>query len=137
MTDANKKKVTPKQIETIFKNFTTKSDQMKEMYKLGIEIKEIANIMTVQYEKLVRYNFVYNVISNACIVSGETINTNKKEGKNKEIVEMYLKGMSNKEIAIELKTHYNYVFNTIKKYKIEKEGAIETGIADETEEAAE
>lgn len=93
----------------------SKSQKMKELFNLGFEVKEISTLMNV------RYNFVYNVISNYVHMNNlETVST-KKEGKKDKIIQMYLEGKSNKEISIELKTNYNYVFNVLKKYKQENE----------------
>lgn len=103
----------------------SKSQKMKDLFNLGLEIKVIADIMTEHEGKLVRYNFVYNVISNYCNMNGLQITTTKKEGKKEQIIEMFLAGKSNKEISIDLKTNGNYVFNVIKDYKA-KNSPIET-----------
>lgn len=92
---------------------SSKSNKMKELFDLGLEVKEITDIMGV------RYNFVYNVISNYVNMNGLTIVQSEKSGKKDQIIEMYLAGKSNKEISIDLKTNYNYVHNVIKKYKAE------------------
>jgi transposase len=121
MKAANQKTVSNEREVAIQKIVTdeslSKSKKMIAIYLLGVEIKDVAVIMNV------RYNFVYNVVSNHCNVTGTKIVTTKKEGKNDLIVAMYLEGKSNKEISIDLKTNYNYVFNTIKQYKIKLEAA--------------
>lgn len=89
----------------------SKSSKMKTLFDMGLEVKEISTVMGV------RYNFVYNVVSNYCNMNGIKVETQKKEGKKDKIIELYLAGKTNKEISIELKTNYNYVFNTIKTYK--------------------
>lgn len=104
----------------------SKSKKMIELFELGLEVKEIASIMEV------RYNFVYNVVSNYSTVNTIATETNKKENKKDKIIELYLQKKSNKEISIELKTNYNYVFNTLKEYKL-KNGANETEGENETE----
>lgn len=110
----NEKKVTDKQINTIVSNETTsKSAKMKELFDLGIDVKTIANIMNV------RYNFVYNVISNYANMNDIKLVTVEKTGKKEMIIDLFLQGRTNKEIAIELKTNYNYVHNVLKKYKEE------------------
>lgn len=103
----------------------SKSKKMIELYKLGVEIKEVAVIMEV------RYNFVYNVVSNYCNMNNETIATTKKEGKKEKIIAMYLEGKSNKEISIELKANSNYVFNTLKEYKLKNTATTENTAAAE------
>ena len=89
----------------------SKSAKMKELFDMGLEVKEIAELMGV------RYNFVYNVVSNYAAMNGMELETTKKTGKKEQIIELYLAGKSNKEISIELKTNYNYVFNVLKQYK--------------------
>lgn len=96
----------------------SKSAKMKTLFDMGLEVKEIANVLGV------RYNFVYNVISNHCNMNGIQVETNKRESKRDKIIELHEQGLSNKEISIELKTNYNYVFNVIKAYK--RAQAIET-----------
>lgn len=104
-------KVTKKAIEEVLSSEVSKSSKMKQLFDLGLEIKDIATMMTV------RYNFVYNVISNYVNMNGILTETQKKEGKKDGIIELYKQGRTNKEISIELKTNYNYVFNVVKQYK--------------------
>lgn len=81
------------------------------MYNDGKEIKEIATAMNV------RYNFVYNVISNYCRMNSVELRTNKnnEDSKKAKIIELLSTGKTKTEVATELKCNYNYVF------KIEKE----------------
>lgn len=103
-----------KKIETIVQNEgTSKSSKMKELFQLGLEVKEIASIMNV------RYNFVYNVISNQVIVEGLEVETSKKESKKDKVKELFEQNKSIKEIAIELKTNYNYIYKIVKELKDE------------------
>ena len=103
--------MTKKEINAILGSDLSKSKKMVELYNLGMEIKEIATLMEV------RYNFVYNVVSNMCRMNDVELRTNKETGNSKKalIIAMYQEGKSNTEIAKELKTNYNYV------YKITKE----------------
>lgn len=103
--------MTKKEINSILTSEASKSKKMVALYNGGLEIKEIANLMEV------RYNFVYNVISNMCRMNEVELRTNKENGNSKKalIIEMFKEGKSNTEIAKELKTNYNYV------YKITKE----------------
>lgn len=89
----------------------SKSQKMKDLFDGGYSVKEISEIM------LVRYNFVYNVVSNYVNMNGIETESTKKPGKKEAIVELFKQGKSNKEISIELKTNYNYVFNVLKAYK--------------------
>lgn len=103
--------MTKKTIETILTGADSKSKKMVALYNGGLEIKEIATLMSV------RYNFVYNVVSNMCRMNDVELRTNKDSGNSKKalIITMFNEGKSNTEIAKELKTNYNYV------YKITKE----------------
>lgn len=103
--------MTKKEITTIMAGAESKSKKMVALYNGGLEIKEIATLMEV------RYNFVYNVISNMCRMNDVELRTNKDNGNSKKamIVQLMNEGKSNTEIAKELKTNYNYV------YKITKE----------------
>lgn len=106
------KKVMDSKVKAIVSNeSTSKSAKMRELFNLGLDVKEIANIMNV------RYNFVYNVVSNLVIVEGLSVVSNKKESKKDKVIELFNQGKSNKEIAIELKTNYNYVYKIVKEYK--------------------
>ena len=70
--------MTKNAIEKILKAEGSKSSKMKELYNGGLEIKEIATLLNV------RYNFVYNVISNECRVNDIELRTNKSRGGKKE-----------------------------------------------------
>lgn len=106
------KKLSKKQIENLLSDESiSKSSKIKSLFDSGLEIKEISTLLNI------RYNFAYNVISNYVNVNSIEIEQTKKENKKEKIIELYLQNKSNKEISIELKTNYNYVFNTIKEYK--------------------
>ena len=116
LTNIKKVKNVESKVTEILQNVTTsKSSKMKEMFSLGLEIKEIATKMNV------RYNFVYNVISNQIIVEGLEVETEKKESKKDLVKVLFDQGKSNKEIAIELKTNYNYIYKLTKELKDEIE----------------
>ena len=102
--------MTNKKITTIINNAASKSKAMIELYNEGLEIKEIATAMDV------RYNFVYNVVSNFCRMNDVELRTNKnKENSKKVLIEQLFKeGKTNTEIAAELKTNYNYVYKITK-----------------------
>jgi predicted transcriptional regulator len=91
---------------------TSKSSKMKALFDAGFTVKEIAAHMQV------RYNFAYNVISNYVNMQAIELEVVAKDNKKEKIIEMHLQQKSNKEISIELKTNYNYVYNTIKSYKL-------------------
>ncbi|MNC60333.1 hypothetical protein D3C75_1102030 [compost metagenome] len=116
----NNKKVTEATIKKVVEQDKSKSAKMIELFDLGVPVKEIATIMDV------RYNFVYNVVSNYSNVNGIETVTNKTSGKKEAIIELFKQGKTNKEIAAEVKSPYNYVFNVIKKYKAENETNVQT-----------
>lgn len=91
----------------------SKSGKMKLMFNLGMEVKEIALIMGV------RYNFVYNVVSNMVIVEGVEVENNKKASKKDAVWELLDAGQTVKEIAITLKTNYNYIYKLKKEWELE------------------
>jgi len=103
--------MTNKEITTIIKNAASKSKAMVELYNGGLEIKQISQVMGV------RYNFVYNVVSNYCRMNEVELRTNKTSTSSKKVMieQLFKEGKTNVEIAKELKTNYNYV------YKITKE----------------
>lgn len=111
-------KVSQKKLDNVLNSESSKSQKMKDLFEFGLEIKEISELLSV------RYNFVYNVISNYVNMNGIVVESNKKENKKDKIIELYLAGKSNKEISIDLKTNYNYVFNTIKNYKIKQSDTV-------------
>ena len=89
----------------------SKSQKMKTLFEAGLTIKNIAELLDV------RYNFVYNVISNYIITSDIEVIKEEKVNKKQIISEMFNNGLSVKEIAIELKTNYNYVYKIVKEIK--------------------
>ena len=94
------------EIQKIINNASSKSQAMVELYNQGLEIKQIANAMDV------RYNFVYNVISNHCRMNDIELRTNKNNENSKKVMieKLFHEGKTNVEIAKELKTNYNYVY---------------------------
>lgn len=111
-------KVTKKALAEVLESDASKSSKMKQLFDLGYEVKDIATLMQV------RYNFVYNVLSNYVNMNGIVVESNKKEGKKDQILELYKQGRTNKEISIELKTNYNYVFNVVKQFKADNPDVI-------------
>ena len=70
--------MTKKEITKILGSDVSKSKKMIELYNGGVEIKEIATLMEV------RYNFVYNVISNMCRMNDVELRTNKDNENSKK-----------------------------------------------------
>ena len=98
------------EIQTIINNATSKSKAMIELYNGGLDIKQIAQAMDV------RYNFVYNVISNYCRMNDIELRTNKGNENSKKVMieKLFKEGKTNVEISKELKTNYNYVYKITK-----------------------
>ena len=98
------------EIQTIINNATSKSKAMIELYNEGLDIKQIAQVMDV------RYNFVYNVISNHCRMNDVELRTNKGNENSKKVMieKLFKEGKTNVEISKELKTNYNYVYKITK-----------------------
>mgnify|MGYP001292067284 CR=1 FL=1 len=112
--DANAQAATKAQIQAVLDNpELSKSKKMIALFELGLPVKDIHELMGV------RYNFVYNVVSNYCNMNGIATESTVKDGKKDQIIALFKEGKSLKEIAIELKTNYNYVFNVVKQYKKE------------------
>lgn len=102
-----------KGVEAIKASKSSKSDKMKQLFSLGLDIKQIAEIMNV------RYNFVYNVISNYVRVNDIKVEQAKKVSRKDDIVKLYKAGKTRVEISKELKCNYNYVFKVTKDYEAE------------------
>ena len=98
------------EIKKVVNSEVSKSEKMRRLFDLGLEVKEIANIMGV------KYNFVYNVISNYVNIEDIEVIKENKGGKKERIIELFLEGKSNKEISKILRTNYNYVYKVIKEY---------------------
>jgi len=115
-------------VEKIFASDVSKSQKMKQLFDLGLDIKVIAEVMDV------RYNFVYNVISN--YVNIHDIPTSKTTGESKKsaIIEAFLGGKTNKEIAKELKLNYNYIYKVIREFG-EQSAAAARVLVNEVKEA--
>ena len=104
-----------KETQKIISSDSSKSSKMKSLFTLGLEVKEISILLGV------RYNFVYNVISNMIIVEGVEVETTKQESKKDLVRDLVTQGKSVKEIAIDLRTNYNYIYKIVKEIKEESE----------------
>ena len=109
--------MTKAEIKKIVEQEISKSQRMIQLYNGGLEIKEIANVMGV------RYNFVYNVVSNYCRMNDVQMRVVVKENKKATIIQLIEAGKTNVEISAELKCSYNYVFGVRKAYEKEKAAA--------------
>lgn len=109
--------MTKTEIKKVLDQEISKSQKMIQLYNGGMEIKDIANVMGV------RYNFVYNVVSNYCRMNDIAMRVVAKENKKATIIQLIEAGKSNVEISSELKCCYNYVFSVRKAYEKEKQAA--------------
>ena len=100
-------------VQEILKAEGSKSSKMLKLYNEGMEIKEIAQLMGV------RYNFVYNVVSNDCRKAGTEVRVMRKNGTVKASIEALIaEGKTNAEISKELSVNYNYVFKVRKELSL-------------------
>lgn len=103
------------EIKKIMDSDASKSKKMIALYDGGMEIGAIAKAMGV------RYNFVYNVISNECRKAGAEVRVLRKQGVVKEsIIALIKEGKTNAEISRELGKNYNYVFKVRKDFEAAK-----------------
>jgi transposase-like protein len=124
--------VNEEQLETnvkgIYDQPISKSAKMKQMFDLGLDVKVIAEIMGV------RYNFVYNVVSNYVNIQDIPVSKTAGESKKDTIIQLFLDGKTNKEIAKELKLNYNYIYKVIREFG-EQSAASARAIVDAVKEA--
>jgi DNA-binding NarL/FixJ family response regulator len=106
--------MTKAEIKKIVEQDISKSQRMIQLYNGGLEVKDIANVLGV------RYNFVYNVVSDYCRRNDVQMRVVQKENKKAKIIQLIEAGKSNVEISAELKCCYNYVFGVRKAYEKEK-----------------
>lgn len=102
-------------LEKIENKEVSKSECIKGLFKLGLEVKEISAKLNIIY------NMCYNVISNYCLVSGVEVVKVKKESKKDKVIEMLEAGRTNMEICKELQMNYNYVLKIKKEWNSKKE----------------
>ena len=107
--------MTKTEINNIIGAEGSKSKKMVELYNGGMDIGSIAKTMNV------RYNFVYNVVSNECRKAGIEVRTLRKQGEVKSsIITLIEAGKTNAEISRDLGKNYNYVFKVRKEYEASK-----------------
>lgn len=112
---SNVKDLDKKVSEVLDNKESSKSQKIKDLFQLGLELKEIADLIGI------RYQFVYNVISNYIIMEELEVDNTKPINKKDLVRDLVRQGKSNKEISVELKTNYNYVYKLVKEIKEEPE----------------
>lgn len=111
---------TKEQIEAVVNNEgLTKSGKIKELFLLGLEVKEISIATGIVY------NMCYNVVTNYVLTNGLEVVKEKKESKKDAIFAMFTEGMTNMQVAKETQTNYNYVCKLRKEWKVAKEQVVE------------
>lgn len=106
-------KATRKQIEEVVNNEgLTKSAKIKELFLLGLEVKDI------QKETGIVYNMCYNVITNYVLTNGLEVVKEKRTSKKDLIYALFEEGKTNMEVAKETQTNYNYVCKLKKEWKM-------------------
>jgi galactitol-specific phosphotransferase system IIB component len=97
------------EIKKILVSEISKSEKMKKLFMGGLDVKSISEMMNV------RYNFVYNVVSNMIRVNDmeKEVVKEVKENKKDEIIKLLKEGKSNIEICKKLKCNYNYVWKVV------------------------
>lgn len=97
----------------------SKSAKMRGLFDLGLDIKDISEACGV------RYNFVYNVISNYVNINDIDVEKTQTSGKKDMILSLHLEGKTKTEISKLLKTNYNYVYKVIKDFQGEQAAALD------------
>ena len=87
----------------------TKSDKMRQLYDLGLDLAEIAEIVQV------RYQFVWNVIDDH--TDGNIRESKPKKTKSDEFRKLFDEGKTCAEIAKITNSNNNFVNSVIKKHK--------------------
>ena len=108
-----------KEVQEIVNADVSKSERMRRLYKLELEVPEIAKLLDTSY------NFVYNVIRREY---GEVRTTRRGDSKSQKFRDMYDKGMAIGEIAKATNSNYNQVWQVIDAHrkKLELEEAEES-----------
>ncbi|MFA7018522.1 MAG: hypothetical protein WC239_06025 [Sphaerochaetaceae bacterium] len=87
----------------------SKSEKIRRLYDLELEIGAIAKLLQI------RYQFAYNVADS--YTDGEIRKVSRKPSKSALFRELYDKGFKVHEIATKTSSNYNFVHSVIKKYK--------------------
>ncbi len=111
----SKRKERKSRIDEILKDEAlNKSEKMRRLFDMGLDITSIANHLCV------RYNFVYNVVMDYLRVNSAKAaqdNNESHETKKQSIINLFKQGHSLTQISNILKTDYNYVSRVVKDFK--------------------
>lgn len=111
-------------VDQIRKSEGSKSGKIKELFVAGMEIKDIAVIVGV------RYNFVYNVVSNYARMNDIEMSASERGTKTKEILAGLMSGQTIKAVAAGTHSNYNQVWKINKDHKDEIEAAKQKRVED-------
>lgn len=104
-------KLTAARMNKVLDTEQSKSKKIIGLFDLGMEVKEIANVLEI------RYNFAYNVISNYVNMNDIEIEKSRAAGKKEKVKELYKQGKTVKEISKELRTSMNYIYKLVNEIK--------------------
>lgn len=109
-----KKEEKNSQVNTILNDVNmNKSEKMRQLYELGYDLTAIANTLGV------RYNFVYNVITDYLRTRTAQVMAGDYVTKKQQIIGLFEEGETMPEISKKLHTDYNYVRRVVKEHKNE------------------
>lgn len=97
--------------EVVSSEVLTKSGKIKELFNLGLEVKEIQKATGIVY------NMCYNVVTNYVLTNGLEVIKEKRVSKKDMIFDLFDMGKTNMEVAKETQTNYNYVCKLKKEWK--------------------
>jgi len=112
-TNVEVKKLEGKKLKELLGKDASKSSKIKELFDMGYETKEIANLLDI------RYNFAYNVISNYVLINDIEVEKVRQNTKKDAAWKLFDQGKSIKEVAGELKVNYNYIWKLHKEWEAE------------------
>jgi transposase-like protein len=92
--------------EILNDSLLTKSEKMRRLFAMGLDVTTIANYMGV------RYNFVYNMVRDY-IRTNTYAKQEEHDTKKQQIIQLHTEGHSRNEISKLLSTDYNYVSRVI------------------------
>lgn len=94
----------------------SKSEMIRKEFKQGKSISEIAKLHDL------RYQFVYNIVSDYCLKNKIDMPRSRQDGETKaqKIIELFEAGKTTRQIMVELDTYPNYISRVISKYLASK-----------------
>ena len=106
-----------KAIQDILKTSHSKSEKMRQLYQLELDVPDIAKLLDTSY------NFVYNVIARKY---GEVRTKGRGESKSQKFRDLWDQGLTIGEIAKTTNENYNQVWQVVDAYRKQLEVETET-----------